>query len=91
MTRLVSALGWEADPAPAWREAAAFMREARGRLGPASPEAANAAKRLARACHGRLVFLYSATGPVEAVALRWRQQLNENAKLPAHSAAGAPS
>ena len=87
LTRLVAALGWVADPAPAWREAAAFMREARGRLGPASPEAANAAKRLARACHGRLVFLYSATGPVEAVALRWRQQLNENAKLPAHSAA----
>lgn len=87
MTRLVAALGWAADPAPAWREATTAMREARSRLGPAGPEAVNAAKRLARDCHGRLVFLYSATGPVEAVALRWRQQLNENAKLPAHSAA----
>jgi glucose/mannose-6-phosphate isomerase len=87
MTRLVGALGWVADPAPAWREAAAEMRRARGRIGLAVPEGGNAAKRLARECHGRLVFLYSAAGPVEAVALRWRQQLNENAKLPAHSAA----
>lgn len=87
LTRLASALGWVADPAPAWREAAAGMREARSRLGPASAGPANAAKQLARDCHGRLVFLYAAAGPVEAVALRWRQQLNENAKLPAHSAA----
>ena len=87
LTRLVAALGWAPDPAPAWREAAAAMRADRARLGPAAPEAGNPAKQLARACHGHLVFLYAATGPVEAVALRWRQQLNENAKLPAHSAA----
>lgn len=87
LTRLVSALGWAPDPGPSWREAAAVLREARESLGTASPETANGAKRLARACAGRLVFLYSAAGPVEAVALRWRQQLNENAKLPAHSAA----
>ncbi len=87
LTRLAGALGWVPDPSPAWREAAALMAEARGRLGTAAPEAANEAKRLARECDGRLVFLYATTGPVEAVALRWRQQLNENAKLPAHSAA----
>ncbi len=86
MTRLPGALGWVSDPAPEWREAIALMREARGRLGTAAPEPGNAAKQLARACAGKLVFLYSATGPVEAVAVRWRQQLNENAKLPAHSA-----
>lgn len=87
VTRLAAALGWVADPAPAWREAAARMREARGRLGTAAPEAGNAAKQLARACLGRSLVLYSAAGPLEAVAVRWRQQLNENAKLPAHSAA----
>ena len=87
MTRLPAALGWVGDPAGDWREAAALLAEARGRLGTLAPEPANAAKQLARACHGRLVFLYSAAGPVEAVAVRWRQQLNENAKLPAHSAA----
>jgi glucose/mannose-6-phosphate isomerase len=86
LTRLPAALGWVPDPAADWREAAAVMTEARGRLGTAAPEEANAAKQLARACRGRLVFLYSAAGPVEAVAVRWRQQLNENAKLPAHSA-----
>jgi glucose/mannose-6-phosphate isomerase len=87
LTRLPAALGWVADPAPAWRESIAGLREGRGRLGTAAPESANPAKQLARACAGRLVFLYSAAGPVEAVAVRWRQQLNENAKLPAHSAA----
>ena len=87
MTRLVGALGWAPDPARGGRDASAAWRVGRAGLGRGAPVAATAAKRLARDCHGRLVFLYSATGPVEAVAVRWRQQLNENAKLPAHSAA----
>ncbi len=86
MTLLPAALGWTADPAPAWREAAALLRARRAELGTASPEASNPAKRLARACAGRLVLVYSAGGPMAAVAVRWRQQLNENAKLLGHSA-----
>lgn len=86
MTLLPAALGWVPDPAPAWREAATLLRDARGRLGTASPEAANAAKQLARACADKQVFVYSANGPLGAVAVRWRQQLNENAKLLGHSA-----
>ncbi len=87
LTRLAAGLGWVPDPVPAWREAAAVMRAARGRIGFAVPEATNEAKRLARACLGRFVFLYSSAGAVEAVGLRWRHQLHENAKLAAHSAA----
>ncbi len=83
---LLHALGWSDDPAPAWREALARLGEQQRRLAPEVPEAENEAKRLARALAGRLVFVYAGAGPVEAVALRWKQQLHENAKLLAHSA-----
>ncbi len=86
LTGLLHTLGWTADPAPEWGEAAARLAAAAGELGPGSPESANPAKRLARALDGRLVHLYAGSGPLEAVALRWRQQLHENAKLLAHSA-----
>ncbi|MBK7368733.1 MAG: bifunctional phosphoglucose/phosphomannose isomerase [Candidatus Eisenbacteria bacterium] len=86
MTRLVGALGWAPDSGADWAEAAALMTTRRGALGTASPEPANAAKQLARASHGRQVFVYSSAGPVAAVGVRWRQQLNENAKLLGHSA-----
>ena len=87
VTRLVFALGWAEDPAPAWREAAALARERGRTLGAACAEAANPAKQLARACLGRIPFVYSASGPTAAVAVRWRHQFNENAKLLGHSAA----
>jgi glucose/mannose-6-phosphate isomerase len=86
VTGLLHALGWVEDPAPSWREAVALLRERDGRLGPAVGEAENPAKRLARALEGRLVYVYAGAGPLEAVALRWRQQLHENAKVLAHSA-----
>ena len=86
LTALLHALGWVDDPAPAWREAAAVLRARRAALGPDAPEAANSAKRLARALHGRLAFVYAGAERMGAVATRIRQQLNENAKLPAHSA-----
>jgi glucose/mannose-6-phosphate isomerase len=87
VTRLPAALGWTPDPGPAWREAASLARARKTELGHAVPEASNPAKRLARACQGRHVLVYAASGPVAAVATRWRQQLNENAKMLGHSAA----
>ena len=87
MTRLAGALGWAPDSAPAWREAAALLGRRRSELGIGAAEQGNPAKQLARACHGRLVFVYSSAGPLSAVGLRWRQQLNENAKLLGHCAA----
>lgn len=86
LTGLLHALGWTADPAPGWREAAAGLAARAAELGPEAPEERNAAKRLARELDGRLAYLYAGRGPLEAVALRWRQQLHENAKLLAHSA-----
>jgi len=85
LTSLCASLGWVPDPAPDWREAATLLRELGKERGDAAPEAANPAKSLARAVAGRTLFVYS--GPVlAAVATRWRQQLNENAKVLAHSA-----
>jgi glucose/mannose-6-phosphate isomerase len=86
LTVLAAELGWAADPRPAWSEAATLLRERRRELGAAVPEAAHPAKRLARALHGRTLQIVSGPGAVAAVATRWRQQLNENAKVFAHSA-----
>ena len=86
LTALLRRLGWVDDPAPAWREAAAVLREQGGRLGVARPEAENPAKRLARSLDGRLVFVYAASERLGPVATRVRNQLNENAKLLGHSA-----
>lgn len=87
MTRLVSALGWADDPGPAWREASELLADRRATLGIHAAESGNAAKQLARACSGRMVVVYSSSGPLSAVGLRWRQQLNENAKVLGHCAA----
>jgi glucose/mannose-6-phosphate isomerase len=86
LTALLASLGWTADPAPGWREAVAVLRQRRRELGAAAVEATNPAKQLARALAGRPLFIYTGAGPLAAVAVRWRQQLNENAKVFAHSA-----
>jgi glucose/mannose-6-phosphate isomerase len=41
---------------------------------------------LARGLHGRLPVVYSGPGAPEAALLRWRTQLNENAKVLCHTA-----
>jgi glucose/mannose-6-phosphate isomerase len=87
LTTFVAALGWTADPVPAWREAVAVLRQRRRELGGEAAEASNPAKQLARAIAGQAVFIYTGAGALAAVAVRWRQQLNENAKVLAHSAA----
>jgi glucose/mannose-6-phosphate isomerase len=85
LTRFVHRLGWGVDPVPGWREAAALLRRRRAESGSAAPEVSNPVKRLARELAGRGVYIYSGPGGLAAVAVRWRQQLNENAKVLAHS------
>lgn len=86
LTKLLADLGWAPEPTPAWREAAGLLRQGLADWGPAAAEPANAAKALARRIAGRTLHLWSGPGPVAAAAVRWRQQLNENAKVLAHSA-----
>ena len=49
--------------------------------GPDAPDDSSA-KALARALHGQIPVIHGA-GPSEAVARRWKNQINENAELPA--------
>lgn len=85
VTRLVAALGWIPDPADAWREAAAALDARVREWGRDADAASNDARHIADALSGRLVIVY-AEQRLEAMATRWRQQVNENAKLLAHSA-----
>ncbi len=86
LTAMLQTLGWIEGNAAAWREAAALMRERNRVLGPDSPEASNPAKQLARSLAGKFVFIYAGAERVGPIATRVRQQLNENAKMPGHSA-----
>jgi len=63
-----------------FREAMALMERMSAGLAPHAPSARNEAKRLALFLHGRLPIVYAGQGPMESVALRWKGQLNENAK-----------
>lgn len=51
------------------------------RLGPGSPE--NCAQEIALALWGRVPLIYGTAGGTGPVALRWKTQVNENAKQPA--------
>jgi glucose/mannose-6-phosphate isomerase len=86
LTSLLNALGWIEDPRAGWRHAAQRLRERGERLGAGVPERDNPAKRLARALTGRPVVIYAGGRGLGAVATRFLQQLNENAKVSGHSA-----
>jgi glucose/mannose-6-phosphate isomerase len=63
--------------------AASLLDELAARLGPDSPVADNEAKQLALWLAGRSPVVWGSEGLAEAAALRWKNQLNENAKVPA--------
>ena len=86
LTYLVHALGWIADPGPEWREASGLITRRREQWAPEVPEAQNPAKQLARRLHGKFLFLYAGSDRLGPVTTRVRNQINENAKLLAHSA-----
>jgi glucose/mannose-6-phosphate isomerase len=50
------------------------------RYHPGVPEVSNRAKVLARSLHGRIVVIYGSTGVVSGATVRWRGQMEENAK-----------
>jgi glucose/mannose-6-phosphate isomerase len=67
------------------KETVSLLSRLRNRYSLESPLSGNHAKRIARALHGKLAILYSASERFDAVTLRWRNQLNENAKTLAYS------
>lgn len=65
---------------------AEHLRALRGRYAEDVPTALNPAKQLAAALAGKTPFIVGVTPSTEAVAMRWKCQLNENSKLTAHVA-----
>jgi glucose/mannose-6-phosphate isomerase len=62
------------------QEASAILREGNAEYAPGRPASENAARSLARRLYGKLPLLYAGFGLGEAVAQRWKAQINENAK-----------
>lgn len=80
LTMLLHRLRWIDDPTPLWRDVIVRLEKGVAKFGPDIAERKNKLKRVGRKTGGRRLYLYSGSGPMGAVALRWRQQLNENAK-----------
>lgn len=72
---------------PGWRDDVPALLDRRAaEWGAARPEAENAAKQLARKLEGRFPVVWGAQGVSAVAATRWRNDLNENAKVYAHAA-----
>ena len=63
-----------------------LLREQTSRCGGPAPVAENPAKQIAAALDGRLPVVWGQEGHLAVAAMRWKTQLNENAKVPAYSA-----
>ncbi len=68
-------------PLAGLQEATAMLKEM---VGTFSDFSGNPAQQLAEVLHGSVPLIYSGTGLMEAVNLRWRCQIQENAKSPAY-------
>jgi glucose/mannose-6-phosphate isomerase len=64
-------------------EAIEVTRSLAARLGPGVPAESNPAKQLAAQLRGRIPVIYGSESYRGVVALRWKGQINENAKAPA--------
>ena len=77
---ILHALGLVAAIRDALEEAARLVTELASRYALTVPEEHNRAKRLARTLHGKVVAVYGSAGILEPAAVRWRGQMEENAK-----------
>jgi glucose/mannose-6-phosphate isomerase len=76
----LEALGLLAPQGRDFEEAMSRMERMSAELAPGVPSSRNEAKRIAAFLHGRLPIVYAGQDHMDAVGLRWRGQLNENAK-----------
>lgn len=60
-----------------------LMKKVRQDLEPQVPEDKNPAKALARRLYGKIPVIYGSQGVTDALAVRWKGQMNENGKHPA--------
>ena len=80
---LLNSLGCPGEGQSALEEAQEVLAAGNRRFAPEVSEAENPAKQLALALRGRIVVVYTAERHLSGVGLRWKGQINENAKTPA--------
>lgn len=76
----LQALGLIPDMTGDIEETVALLESLKDRYRPENPEAQNVAKRIAESLHNRIVAVYGSSAILGATALRWRSQMEENAK-----------
>lgn len=64
------------------REVAQVLQRIRTEINPAINAADNQARQIARRLKGKLPLIWGSSGHSEIAALRWKTQINENAKCP---------
>ena len=80
-------LGLIHSPQGELEAAVAVLREGNERLRAGGPSDTNDCTRLASDCLNRFLVIYTSSAAAHGAGLRWKAQLNENAKCPAYSAA----
>lgn len=84
MLKVLQKLGLVDDQTAGVREMVSHLEGVREAIGPDVPEGKNPVKQLARRLYGKLPVIWGASGTTEVVALRFKGQINENAKAPAY-------
>ena len=67
-----------------WKEVLSAVSRVKERCTMGIPSAENPAKELARSLYGRVPIVYGTTDNTDLVAMRFKTQINENAKQPAY-------
>jgi len=76
----LSALGLTPDMSESLHETVNLLKVLVVKYGEENPTRENPAKEMAHSLHGRLVALYASSAILEPAAVRWRGQIEENAK-----------
>ncbi|MFD2171706.1 bifunctional phosphoglucose/phosphomannose isomerase [Tumebacillus lipolyticus] len=77
---LVQKSGLVAERVEEMEETLQLLRDMRDELAPTAQTAHNLAKQIALRLHGKIPLIHSSTGLTEAIAYRWKTQINENAQ-----------
>ncbi len=80
LMRLAERLGLLPDLSQPYAQMLTRLVQTRAALQMEVPYAQNPAKQLAQALHGRIPLIYGSGGARATVAMRWKGQINENAK-----------
>jgi glucose/mannose-6-phosphate isomerase len=77
---VLTSLGLLPDMGAQFTEAVEVLNRLTARYGPSEPEIHNPAKGIARSLHGKIAAVYASSALLDPAAVRWRGQIEENAK-----------